>query len=1512
MLRQKWGEILVGGTNLNVADPAITSAIAKYSNSGSNYWSSMNKSVSRTYLWSDAASSNNSSHITTSFNRLGLMAMAYATTNSSLQNNAALASDINSALDWMYTYRYNETKPQYDNWWDWEIGAPMALNDVCVLMYDVLTPSQIANYMSAVNFFTPAPDMTQANTVWKARVVGVRGCLVKDAAKLALVREAVSTVFPYVTTGDGYYRDGSFIQHDIHPYNGGYGASLLGNLIPMLNWMNGSTWQITDSQRTNVFRWIYDAFEPVIYRGTFMDMVRGREISRYSSSGSAQGIMADILQLSQMAPTNDAARMKSMVKYWAQADTVRNFVSNAALPDIPLIQQVLADTNVVPRGELVGHYTFADMDRVVHLRPDYGFGISMYSIRTGNYEGGHFGTLTTENHKGWYTAYGMTYVYGGDLNQYGDNFWPTVDPYRLPGTTVDTQIRTDYSGASALGSNSWVGGATLGKYGAAGMQLNAWNSTLMAKKSWFMFDNEIVCLGAGITASDGGTVETIIENRKLVNIGGINPFTVDGSAKPSLPGWSETMMDINWAQLKGNVSGADIGYYFPQPMVVKGLREARTHSWSEINSGGTTNLYTRNYLTLWFDHGVNPTNATYAYALLPNRSVALVADYAAHPQFTVLENSANIQGVRETSLGITAVNFWNDGTNSLGGITVDRKASVLVQNDGTYLDVAVCDPTQSGTSVTVEIAVPSLGLMSADSGVTVLQTSPTTRLVVNVNGGSGRSLSARFFVGTPHTFSTTAVADTYVQDGENATNNFGSSASLICKRGNAGANYQSYLRFYLGALPAVAKVFNATLRLNPSIALVPGLHAVSYVPNTNWTESGLTWNSRSGSGATTATWTPQTNAPVVASILSSVQTALTNGKHMSLCVYPITQTLDGFVSYDSRETTVASNQPTVSIVYGVSPPKVTLTSPADGTVLSRPTPITLTADAVGTNGEVTGVFFYDGITLLGSNSISPYTLTVPALVGGVHRITAVAVDSNGLTNSSAPVMMEVVSGPTAGTTNVNTLTNAVVNIDLWTLAGDVETGATNLLFTIDAVSNGTASLLADGHTVRFTPAVGYIGPVTFAYTVTDTTSDSRLLSHYNFQPPDASTDALAADTSGNLRDGLLTAQGTGTYAYTPDVPPALARFQTQTLLLTENSTNGAARIERPISTSELNFGTDDWSVTGWFKRKTNNNLDVLFHLGSGGTYNTNSELYLRFDSGSGNLLRLQNASTSNDVTITKANVLTNQWHHFAIVRGGGTLSLYVDGALAGSDTSFTITIDQSKPVAFGGNSDAASTAVWDRWFNGSLADLAIFKVALTPADIGMLTNRTVSHFGGIVSSNTISINVYESNTVPVLASVSNRTITAGTMLVMTNVATDPNVPPQVLAYSLLVAPSGAVINASNGVMMWRPGMAQADTTNLITLKVTDNGTPSLSATQSFLAIVSKLSPVRVTAPVWTNGQMMFVLNGDIGPDYLIQTSVDLTNWTAVFTNAPSAMPWNWTDNSGSNSLRRFYRILLGP
>jgi len=165
---------------------------------------------------------------------------------------------------------------------------------------------------------------------------------------------------------------------------------------------------------------------------------------------------------------------------------------------------------------------------------------------------------------------------------------------------------------------------------------------------------------------------------------------------------------------------------------------------------------------------------------------------------------------------------------------------------------------------------------------------------------------------------------------------------------------------------------------------------------------------------------------------------------------------------------------------------------------------------------------------------------------------------------------------------------------------------------------------------------------------------------------------------------------------------------------------------------------------------------------------------------------------------------------------------------------------------------------------------------------------------------------------PVLAAIANQSIMAGRTLLITNSVSDPDVPPQLLTYSLLNSPIGASIDSNSGVFSWRPAIAQAPSTQNVTVAVSDNGSPVLTATQSFsVNVIQPATPTINTASV-TNGQFGFLINGDTGPDYTIEASTNLTFWVPLFTNSSPSLPYFWADTNSTTYPFLFYRVLLGP
>jgi len=168
------------------------------------------------------------------------------------------------------------------------------------------------------------------------------------------------------------------------------------------------------------------------------------------------------------------------------------------------------------------------------------------------------------------------------------------------------------------------------------------------------------------------------------------------------------------------------------------------------------------------------------------------------------------------------------------------------------------------------------------------------------------------------------------------------------------------------------------------------------------------------------------------------------------------------------------------------------------------------------------------------------------------------------------------------------------------------------------------------------------------------------------------------------------------------------------------------------------------------------------------------------------------------------------------------------------------------------------------------------------------------------------------NTPPVLVAISNYTVNVGQTVAFTASATDTDTPPPTLTFDLVAGATNATINTNSGAFSFRPLVTQENSTNNFTLKDSDNGTPSLSATQSFSVIVNPLSAPGISNISFTSGQFGLKISGQSGPDYEIQISTNLTQqWSSVFiTNSP-AVPFVWTDTN-SAAPQRFYRIKLGP
>ncbi len=150
------------------------------------------------------------------------------------------------------------------------------------------------------------------------------------------------------------------------------------------------------------------------------------------------------------------------------------------------------------------------------------------------------------------------------------------------------------------------------------------------------------------------------------------------------------------------------------------------------------------------------------------------------------------------------------------------------------------------------------------------------------------------------------------------------------------------------------------------------------------------------------------------------------------------------------------------------------------------------------------------------------------------------------------------------------------------------------------------------------------------------------------------------------------------------------------------------------------------------------------------------------------------------------------------------------------------------------------------------------------------------------ATNSFFVRVAEVNSPPVLPPQTNRAARVSTLLLVTNTATDPDIPSNLLTYALVEAPVGALMS-TNGIIQWLPSPAHEGTTNRFVTVVTDDGVPPLSATNSFEVRVYS-APTIALDGLQLVGETCVPTNGAVDPGEVVTVLVSLKNSGAVDAN----------------------------
>ncbi|MCM0467108.1 polysaccharide lyase 8 family protein [Staphylococcus aureus] len=693
----------------------------------------MKTDTNRTYLWDSAKDlDKKSADMTKTYRNIEKIAEAMRHKNTSLKTDENKLK-IKEALDWMHKNVYGknpsqkvddltknrkgQTTPKNNslNWWDYEIGTPRALTNTLLLMDNMLTKDEMKNYSKPISVYSPSSDKILSsvgesedakggNLVDISKVKLFESVIEEDVDMMKKSIDSFNKVFTYVqdsATGkarNGFYKDGSYIDHQDVPYTGAYGIVLLEGISQMMPMIKESPFKTTKDNAT-LSNWIDEGFMPLIYKGEMMDLSRGRAISRENETShtASATVMKSLLRLSDAMDDSTKSKYKKIVKTSVESDS--SYKQNDYLnsySDIDKMKKLMDDKSISTNGLTQQLKIYNNMDRVTYHNKDldFAFGLSMTSKNIARYE-----NINGENLKGWHTGAGMSYLYNSDVKHYRDNFWATADMTLLPGTTT----LNDMPSTNTKNDKSFVGGTKLNnKYASIGMDFENQDKTLTAKKSYFILNDKIVFLGTGIKSTDSSkNPVTTIENRKS---NGYTLYTDDKQTTASDNQETNSVFLESTNKPKNN-----IGYHFLNKSKITVTKESHTGKWSDINKSQKSEDKKDEYYEVTQKH--SNTDDKYAYVLYPGITKDNFKSKAS--QVTIVKQDDDFHVVKDNESVWAGVNYSNSTqTFDINNTKVEVKAKgmfILKKKDDNTYECSFYNPESTNPASDIESKISMTG-----------------------------------------------------------------------------------------------------------------------------------------------------------------------------------------------------------------------------------------------------------------------------------------------------------------------------------------------------------------------------------------------------------------------------------------------------------------------------------------------------------------------------------------------------------------------------------------------------------------------------------------------------------------------------------------------------------------------------------------------------------------------------------------------------------------------------------
>jgi len=602
------------------------------------------------------------------------LARAYVSENSKFYRKEKVKQAIKRALQHWVEHDYI-----CDNWWHNEIGTPDALVTLMLIAGDALEPSLVDKAQPMIRrAHVDAPGARPGGDRIKMAGIQAKNALFlgdeKQFDDLVRIIEGEIKFSEWVGARYGYgfrHTPGGFANRDMggrgiqydysfhHRVDGvnntlSYGLGYAAAFVEWAVYTAGTEFAFSEEKMERLIDYFLDGICKTAALGKFPDPgAKNRSIAR---PGALRPYDASL-----------AERLLSLSGY-----------RKAELQEI-------VDVRKKGKQPTLSHATyFWHSEHFSVQRPDWFASVRLYSTRTHNMEQPYNEEGLLNHHRG---------DGANHLTRTGDEYldiWPVYDYQKIPGATILQKPELPAPEAiQKLGLTDFVGAATDGRYGAAAFDFRSPHDPLIARKSWFFFDDEYVCLGAGISC----------RNRDLPVVTTLNQchlrgeVTIASTGKKFPPGKVEDRYEqVTW------VFHDSTGYVFPQPATIH-LKNGSAHgSWRRINkqTDSPKEEISLDVFQLWLDHGRRPSDASYEYIVVPATSLEALQRDTSAGNISILANEPDVQAVYHAGLKQCQAVFYQAGavriTNELT-LTCETPGIVLLQSlPSGAMKLTVSDP----------------------------------------------------------------------------------------------------------------------------------------------------------------------------------------------------------------------------------------------------------------------------------------------------------------------------------------------------------------------------------------------------------------------------------------------------------------------------------------------------------------------------------------------------------------------------------------------------------------------------------------------------------------------------------------------------------------------------------------------------------------------------------------------------------------------------------------------------